>query len=79
MNKNNIKVILKNPAWKDVEEMFYESLTEEKKEYKTEGKSNEQIATDIKAREQVIKVIDRFINKLYRIANEKEKEDKIYI
>lgn len=78
MNKEAVKSILNSQGWLEIENELQKTIIEEKTNYKTDGKSNEQIVTDIKARELARKIIDNFLKKLSRIKNEVKKENIVY-
>lgn len=76
-----IKQTLDSKGWLLIEEMLKEDFLDGKKplRFKTDGKSNEQIATEMKAKEYSAKSVKSFLNKLNRIKNEDIKEKKSYI
>ncbi len=76
-----IKTIFKHPEWEEIEEMLLEEFSEGKKpiNFKTEGKSNEQIASEARGREFSAKAIKRFLNRINRLKNPIEGKKKVYI
>jgi hypothetical protein len=69
MNLEAVKSIADQPAWQEVKELFRQEILENKKwlNYNTLGKSNEQIATDVKAMEIASKIVDKVLKKVDRI------------
>ena len=74
MNKFNIKQILNLPAWIDVKQVFLDEIFDSKKiiNIKCEGKSDALIAAECRAREQAVKIVDKVLKKLERIAGERD-------
>ena len=75
-----IKTIFKHPEWEEIEEMLSDEFLEGKKplNLKTDGKSNEQIASEARGREFSAKAVKRFLNKINRLKNPIEGKKKIY-
>lgn len=75
-----ISSILKNPEWAEVEQMLKEEFLDGKKpiNFKTDGKSNEQIASEARARELSAKAIKMFLNKINKLKNPIEVKRKSY-
>lgn len=68
MNTDAIKNMLSSAGWIEMEEMIREEFLTEKK-IKTEGKTDAQIASEVKGREAAAKAIDRFLRRMERIKN----------
>jgi len=80
MNLEAIKSIAEQPAWKEVKELFKEEVLENRKwlNYNSAGKSNEQIATDVKAMEIASKIVDKVLKKIDRIGSVEKIEHKSF-
>lgn len=76
----SIETILKTPEWDEIEEMLLDEFIDGKKpiNFKTEGKSNEQIAGEARAREYSAKSVKRFLAKLKRIKDPVEIKKESY-
>lgn len=68
LNEENIKSTIATPGWLEIEEMIREEFLTEKK-IKTEGKTDAQIASEVKGKEAAGKAVNRFLAKLNRIKN----------
>lgn len=77
MNTEAIKSVLSSQGWIEIEAIFREEFLSEKR-IKTEGKSNEQIVSEVKAKEYMIKATERFLKRLSRIANPVIKEKQSF-
>jgi hypothetical protein len=80
MNKINIKQIVKSPCWPDVKQVFVDEIKESKKviNFKCEGKTDALIASECRAREQAVIILDKVFKKLDRIASERDIEKESF-
>ncbi len=76
-----VKQILDSKGWLEIEQMFLDEFLEINKpiNFRTDGKTNEQIASEVKGLEYSSKAVRRFLNKLNRIKNPIEIKKKTYI
>lgn len=63
----SIETALKTPEWDEIEEMLLDEFIEKPHKFKTEGKTNEMIASEIRGWEYSAKAVKRFLAKLKRI------------
>lgn len=75
-----IKQTLNTKGWEEIEQILLQEFVEGRKaiNIRTEGKSNEQIATDVKAREYSAKTIKRFLSRMNRIKNDEIEKKESY-
>lgn len=68
----DLKTLVQTPAWKELKEYFIDELTLKPLKIKTEGKTNEQIALEVSARNEAADIVKRTLNKVERIAGKTE-------
>ena len=76
-NMKGIKNIVNTDSWKEVEALLLEEL-KRAGDIKTEGKTNEMIATEVKAIEIANKTITNFLKRLRVIADSGELNEISY-
>lgn len=74
----SIKSFLEQPDWIEIEAMLLEEFCNKPLKLKTDGKSNETIASEIKGLEYSAKAIKRFIAKIKRIKTPVNKEKEVW-
>lgn len=76
MDKEYIMQTMQTKGWEIIQRMFLEELDKAFRGYETDGKTSEQIATDIKAITKEAKTIKTVLARLNRILKEPEEKPK---
>ena len=79
MNKESIKQVVLSAGWKEVLAIFNDELLTEKQLSKVNTeKRYEDIAIETIARSKAAKIVDKVLDRINRIANEKEFEKQSF-